>query len=347
MSTLNDVQDAIVDVVEPIIYPDTTSSPSILGNYVKDIVIEDGGEDYTYANLSFTGGGGTGGTATAVITDGVITSIVMDQPIYSFGYTSVPDVVIDGDGTGAVLTAEIFPVSVNIAAGDFLKRNLDDGLALGQAFISVFAINGMTRNTTRFKRFQIAPIIDDATLTLTVSGDTLTVGGTITIGQACMAIVNGVGYSYAAIEESTLDSIAAGLAALIPTATVVGSVITVPGVFNLIGRISVGGTARTILHSQEALCRVRVIANSNEKRDLLGATLEVGIADFGYYLPMPDLVSASIRPKGIMEVNMNELANAVVRDYLFLIEYHTVGVRRYQTIADIKVVQSVQIPPIT
>lgn len=352
MSTLNDVQDAMVNVITPVIYPNGNSQPSILGSKVSSVNVTNGGSGYTTATVTFVGGNGFGAKAFATIVGGVITAITIGDGVeiesqYSYGYTSAPIVVITGDGINAAATAILSTINVYIAAGDFLKQNLDDNLMnSGDSFIAVFAVNGMTRNTTRFKRFVVNQKKDIPTLTITVDNDTITIGGTVTVGQACIAIVNGIGYSYAAIIGSTLNSIASGLATLIPTATVINNVITVPGIFNIIGRISVGGKAYTILHTQESVFRARVISNENQKREILGSSIEIGFGEFGYYLPMPDSVSALIKPKGIMEVNTYELANAFARDYLFLVEYHTVSTNSYQSIADINVVTDISTLPI-
>jgi hypothetical protein len=348
MSTISDVQNAIVNVLSPAIYPSGTSQPSVALNKVTGVTVTAPGSGYTSASVTLNG---TGQNAFAYpsIVNGTINAIVMTPAANGFGYATAPSVVITGDGTLAAATASISPINVYIAPGDFLKRNLDDGLRNGDAFISVFAVNGMTRNTTRLRRDYTYSIIDTPTITITVLGDTITIGGTITAGQVCMAIVNDVGYAVAAISTSTPTTLATALAALIPTATSIGPVITVPGVFNIVARISTGGTSRRILHTFESIFRVRVIASSHELREFIGDAAQLAIAEhvdsFGneYYLDMPDLISASIRPNRIMEVNTNEFANAFARDYLYLVEYHVVEVNRFQTIADIDIIVDVGI----
>lgn len=67
--------------------------------------VTDGGEDYTKATVTVSGGGGTGATAAAVVTDGAVSSIIVD--VAGFGYTATPAVTIEGDGTGAAATASV------------------------------------------------------------------------------------------------------------------------------------------------------------------------------------------------------------------------------------------------
>ena len=91
------------------------------------------------------GGNGFGATATAVITNGVVSKILVENP--GQGYTSQPDVSISGgNGTGATATAEvrgpIQSVSVDSAGSSYtesptIKLNSGEG-AVAQAII----ING-------------------------------------------------------------------------------------------------------------------------------------------------------------------------------------------------------------
>lgn len=338
MSTISDVQNAIVNIITPAIYPLGNSQPSIAGGRISAITPLTGGTLYTTPILTITGGGGSGALAHAVVTDGVITSIVIDAQ--GSGYTSSPTITVTGTGSGATFSSTINSLNVYIAAGDFLKRNLDDELALGNAFVSVFAINGMTRNTTRLRAIYSTPVITTATITLTVEDNTVTIGGTVTPEQASMIIVNDVGYSYAAIAGDTLSTIAAALVLLIPNSSAVGAVITITGAYSIVARVSVPGTARQILHSEEGMFRVRVITASHQIRETIGNAVQLAVAEHvdmngnRYYMDMPDLISASIRPNKVSEVNTYELASAFARDYIYLVEYHVVQVTQFQTIAD-------------
>lgn len=77
---------------------------------VLSIAVGAGGSSYeTAPTISFTGGGGLGAAATAVLTADAVTSIVVTNP--GRGYTTAPTVVFTGGGgTGATATATIVPV---------------------------------------------------------------------------------------------------------------------------------------------------------------------------------------------------------------------------------------------
>ena len=65
------------------------------GGGVESITVTNGGSGFNPYNLpviSFSGGGGQGAAATANVTDGVITSITIDNP--GSGYSVAPTVTI-------------------------------------------------------------------------------------------------------------------------------------------------------------------------------------------------------------------------------------------------------------
>lgn len=72
------------------------------GNEVRaDIDVTVGGRRYTVApTVSFTGGGGSGATATAAIANGIVTGVTVTAA--GTGYTSAPTVVFTGGGTYAI-----------------------------------------------------------------------------------------------------------------------------------------------------------------------------------------------------------------------------------------------------
>jgi hypothetical protein len=349
MATIDDVQTAMVNVITPALYPDGTSNPSIVGSILSDITITNAGENYTTATLSFSGGGGSGAQAIATISDGEIAAITTTNP--GSGYTSAPSIIITGDGTNAAATAVIAPRNIYVYAGFPLKQNLDADLAAGNINVAVFAQKGMTRNTTRIRDTFADPIISDATIILDVLNNTITVNGSVTVGQVAVAIINGTGYAYMAQDGDTLNDIATNLADLIPNASAVNNIITINDAYSIEARVSVPGTMRRILQSEEGIFRVRVIVPTAYQsiREAIGRAIQLAFLKLEprYYLTMPDGVSASIRAKGIDEINTYEFDLALVRDYLYLIEYHTVDVEEFQTIADPYINASVQNTPIS
>lgn len=87
---------------------------AIVGGVVTGATVTAGGTGYTSAPLvAFTGGGGSGATATATIASGVVTGITITAA--GNGYTSAPTVSFSGGaGTGAAATAATSGSSVTI-----------------------------------------------------------------------------------------------------------------------------------------------------------------------------------------------------------------------------------------
>lgn len=255
---------------------------------------------------------------------------------------AIKSVIVEAVYPNNMSNPSIVGNTVYVAVGNFLKQNLDDGLSNNitlndrKVFVEILGLPGMTRNTTgKFRRDEIVTGIDDPTLTLTKLNNTVTVGGTVTEGQVCMIRVNRVGYAYSATFSDTLNSIAANLAALIPNASALANVITIAGTPHISVHISVQGLAIRILQSQESLIRVRIIAPTHALRAAIGDAIQIAILNQDYYIEMPDRTMTSIKAAASpLDDNRYELPLAFVRDYKYLVEYHTAEVRTYQQIAD-------------
>ena len=79
---------------------------AVIGTGVASVSVTNQGANYTNATVAFTGGGGgTGAVAVATIVGGQITEI--DVVVAGSGYTAAPGVTISGDGSGATATASI------------------------------------------------------------------------------------------------------------------------------------------------------------------------------------------------------------------------------------------------
>lgn len=87
-------------------WADGTSTPTAVQG-VSKITVTAGGTGFTTApTVTFTGGGGTGATATAIVENGVLTEVIVSAP--GTGFTTVPTIgFTGGGGTGATATASI------------------------------------------------------------------------------------------------------------------------------------------------------------------------------------------------------------------------------------------------
>ncbi len=92
-----------------------TSSSSVGTGRINAVTLTPGmgGSGYTTPpTVTLAGGGGTGATATAVLTGDAVSSFVITNN--GVGYSSAPTVTITGDGTGAAATTTIATISNGI-----------------------------------------------------------------------------------------------------------------------------------------------------------------------------------------------------------------------------------------
>lgn len=161
------------------------------------------------------------------------------------------------------------PVAVKIFPGWPLPATLDADLAAGSVNISVFPrpeggslpiLGPETTETT-------APV---HTLTLAVSGETVTVGGTVSTPQNACVFANKKPYVYPLQAGDSLTSVATALAALIavdiPGTTNTGPVITVP-TYQLFARVGGFGTATVFIAREWKSFQITVWASTPEVRD--------------------------------------------------------------------------------
>jgi autotransporter-associated beta strand protein len=96
----------------------TASGTAVINGSLFNVGVANGGSGYTVAPfVTFTGGGGSGATAIATVSGGVVTGVTITNA--GSGYTSAPTVALTGVGTGATAVATIMGsvVNVTIATG--------------------------------------------------------------------------------------------------------------------------------------------------------------------------------------------------------------------------------------
>ena len=109
---------------------------------------------------------------------------------------------------------------------------LDRDIAAGKSHVTVFIESGMTQLISRYSPSWVQGAYVEPTLTATVAGQTVTLGGTASAGQVVgVQFGNGPhksGFAYRLTGTDTTATAAAALAAKVSGATVAGSVITLP-----------------------------------------------------------------------------------------------------------------------
>lgn len=230
------------------------------------------------------------------------------------------------NGTGS---ASVSSNPIVIYAGWPTASRLDADLLVDKAHITVFP-TPMEKNVTRYQKDWELLSVNAATITATINGQTITIGGAMPAPftpHNVMAMVNHKPYVYTVLNTDTLATIAAALAALIavdvPTTSAVGAVITCPASANItVTRIGVTGTSIRELRRQERVFQITVWANTPDQRDVIGSAVDVALAATDF-LEMPDGCQARLVYKSSMVVDNLQKANLYRRDFNYSVEYST------------------------
>ena len=222
------------------------------------------------------------------------------------------------NGTGK---ASAVGVTVTVVPGWPIPKQLDDIIAAGNAMVSVYQYGNMGKNTTRFLGDDDAQAtIPAPNISLTISGNRVTVGGTIKAGEAPTLKVNYEPYSYSILASDTLNSVAAALAALIPGATASGPTITLANVFDVEGSISVPVTVQQEIGRQAQVFMVTAWNPTPDIRDSVCATLELALKQQPRIV-MPDNTWARLLYRGTIEQDTLQKQRIYRRNLLYEIEY--------------------------
>lgn len=210
-------------------------------------------------------------------------------------------------------------------------KTLDSVMAAGNAFVSIYPMPGMERNTTRYPKVWKDKAITAATLVLTVSGLTVTVSGTPSVGQAAMVTVGATPYGYACLAGDTVDTVATALAALIPGASAAGTVITLTTAAAIGVTVSTQGTATRETRRQQRVWGVHVWAPTPQIRDTIAQTLDSAFADIERF-DLPDGYSARLIYHGTTESDELQVRSIYKRVLMYSVEYPTTETETTQTV---------------
>ncbi|OYV38330.1 MAG: hypothetical protein B7Z80_10320 [Rhodospirillales bacterium 20-64-7] len=213
---------------------------------------------------------------------------------------------------------------MTIAPGWPQPMQLDTIIGQGAAHVNIYPMPGMDANTTRFAREGWTDVVPQAQLTMTVSGLTVTIGGTINPGEAAAIEWNRNYIAHAVGSTDTLASIANSLAAQIPGATTVGPQITLPAdTFQIIARVSVPVPVLSEIARQERVFSITVWAPTPTARDKLAAAIDIALKR-SVRITLPDDTTGLCRYRGTVETD--ELSKMLIyrRSLSYSVEYGTV-----------------------
>lgn len=185
----------------------------------------------------------------------------------------------------------------------------------------------MEKNTTRYPENWVQIGSATPTLTATVSGQVVTLGGTISTPQNVVVIANGGAYVYAVQTSDTLSSIATAMSALLQdggiAATSAGAVLTLPDSAVLTGaKIGTFGNLYREVRRTQKFFQVIVWADTPAHREAIASAIDVGLADVRF-LTMPDGFGARLIYQRSAEMDAYQKAKLYRRDLTFSVEFAT------------------------
>lgn len=211
-------------------------------------------------------------------------------------------------------------------------KSLDAAMAAGNAFVSIYPMSGMERNTSRFPKQWQAKAVPAAQTVVTTTVNTVTISGTPTVGEAVVVIVGTAPYGYKILTGDTPTIIAAALAALIPAATSSGPVLTIHGVTPLASAaISVTGTAIKETRRQQRVFAVYVWAPDPATRDFIVQALDNYFSDIERFVVASDQTWAKFTYHGTNEIDELQVRNIYKRWLMYAVEYATTQTQTTQT----------------
>lgn len=237
---------------------------------------------------------------------------------------ALADGVIYPSGTAQPSVAA--PAGVTIAPGWPVPKQLDAIIAAGNAMFTIYPMPGMDRNVTRFlgeEPEELAPPV--ASLTMAVDGAQVTVGGTITAGEAPMIAVDRQPYTYQVQASDTLGTIAAALAAAIPNATASGAVVTIGGnPFEIDAAVSAVVRLQQSIARQQRVFMLTTWAPTVAIRDAVAQAVDVAFKAIpGRRILLPDSTYATLIYRGTLQTDDLVTRAIYRRDLRYEVEYDT------------------------
>jgi len=224
-----------------------------------------------------------------------------------------------GSGNPSIVSA-----TCKIYRGWPLPKGLDADLTAGIINVSVFP-QANEQKTTRYPRmWQELPVTTPA-LTLTASGNTVTVGGTPSSPLNAAVLVNGAAFVYPVQPTDTLTSIATALAALVNAntpATSIGPVITIPAAKQLAARIGAMGALVREIKRQKRGFQMTFWCPTPALRDAIVPPCDAVLADIEY-LTLPDGTGGRIIYERTAISDRVENEGLYRRDLFYSVEYAT------------------------
>lgn len=192
----------------------------------------------------------------------------------------------------------------------------------GRVHVTVYP-TGTEKNVTKYSNDWMPLSQPALTVTLTVAGQTVTVGGTVSTPQNVALLVNGLAYTYAVQANDTLTSIATALAVQVPGASNTGPVITLPATARIqAARVGGAGTLSREVRRQQRAVQLTIWADTPAHREATAQAIDVALAATEF-VTLADQSAARIIYQSSRLDDGTQKANLYRRDLIYMVEYAT------------------------
>jgi hypothetical protein len=201
---------------------------------------------------------------------------------------------------------------------------LNSDLAAGVINVTIFPHGEPGRNTTRYSQ-QWLSFPPQPTFTASVSGSSVTIGGTAGLRQLVGILVNNVSYVYAALGGDTPEIVAANLATAARTDWIVnlsGATLTIPGAGNILARVVADASVMQEVRRQEQRFRITCWCPTPATRDASASAVDLLLVSLRF-IDLADGSQGRLQYHGTLAFDQSQDALLYRRDLIYDVEYPT------------------------
>lgn len=205
---------------------------------------------------------------------------------------------------------------------------LDDDLKNGVNTVTVFPVAGMSRLQPTRQRTWYQTSIATPTVTISIAGNVVTIGGVTGLGQVCGVAVgsslkNMIGYAHRVTAGDSLSTVAAGLAAIIPGASVNGTAITIPSAPVMqVGAVADQKSFQELRHQTQDFL-LTVWSPFVPDRDKISSAVDVAMMEIDRIVSLDGISTGPIIYRSSRTIDDHETIELWRRDLTFTIDYPT------------------------
>ena len=214
---------------------------------------------------------------------------------------------------------------VRVYRGWPTPASLDQDLAAGAVNVTVFPELAGQVNTTRWLETIVPTAVRDPTLTATVSGIAVTIGGSPGVGQVVGLRVDNIAVVHRIEAGDTSEQVAAVLGAYLRATRIVnvtGATVSIPGASSVVARVVADQDALAQTRRQRQNFRISCWCPDPSTRDAIGGAIDSALSS-RTFVGLPDGLSGRLRFVSSIVVDRAQEAALYRRDLIYSVDYAT------------------------